>query len=74
MIDIKELTREELLALCDVVTCAEIKKQFSEVPKGYNTLIKTVSVRATKLSDDDVRKIVLQNTSKNLSRILLTGL
>lgn len=73
MIDIKELTREELLALCDVVTYAEIKRKFTEFPKSYNTLYRPVSVLATRLSDDGVRKIVLQNTSKKFIMDIFNG-
>lgn len=73
MIDIKELTHEELLALCDVITYAEIKRQFIEFPKGYNTLIKTVPVLATRLSDDGVRKIILQNKSKKFITDIFNG-
>ena len=63
MIDIKELTNDEIAEWCEAVTHQFIKESFKHNPKGYNKLIKAVSTPVAKLTNPDIEKIVQNNKS-----------
>lgn len=63
MIDIKKLNDEELVSLCEIVSYQAVKNSFKKFPKGYNQLSMVVPVLVTKLTEENIRKIVLKNKS-----------
>lgn len=63
MIDIKELTNDEIAEWCEIVSHQFIKEYFKRNSKSYNKLIKTVSTPVAKLINPEIEKIVQSNKS-----------